>query len=53
MVAAIFALLSLGVVAIIIKDFTEKGSQGPAVLGAVGTDITGFYGSLSGTSQGK
>ena len=51
--ALIIGLLSLGVVAVIIKDFTQSGSQGPAVISGVGSDISNFYTAIAGTSSGK
>lgn len=46
---AFFGLLTLGVIAVMVYDFTAKGSQGPTVIKDIGTDITGFYGSLHGS----
>lgn len=45
--AAVFALLTLGVVAVIIKDFTESGSQGPAVINDVSSGVSGFYNAIA------
>lgn len=46
--SAIIALFSLGVVAVIIKDFTESGSQGPTVIKDVDSGISGFYSAIAG-----
>ena len=53
MAAAIVGVLSLGVVAIIIRDFTQSGSQGPAVLQQVDNGVTGFYNAIGGAAQAK
>lgn len=51
--AVIIGLLSLGVIAVIIKDILESGNTGTADIKAIGSDVSGFYGALSGVSQGK
>lgn len=43
---AIVGLFSLGVIAVMFSQTVAKGSQGPAVLKAVGGDITSFYSAL-------
>jgi hypothetical protein len=48
MFQTLVGVLALGVLAVMVNDFTKSGSQGPAVLNSGGTVIKDFYGSLSG-----
>lgn len=48
MLQGLVGVLALGVFAIMVNDFTKKGSQGPAVLNSTGGVIKDFYGSLGG-----
>lgn len=47
----IIALLSLGVVAVIIKNILMSGSTGTNDITAIGGDVTGFYKALSMTNS--
>lgn len=44
----LIGVLTLGVIAVMVWDFTSKGSQGPAVIKETGTAVSQFYGSLHG-----
>lgn len=46
---ALVGVLTLGVIAVMVYDFTRSGSQGPAVITDIGTDVTGFFNSLHGS----
>lgn len=48
MLQGLVGVLALGVFAVMVNDFTKKGSQGPAVLNSTGGVIKDFYGSLNG-----
>lgn len=43
-----FGLLALGVVAVMVWDFTSS-AHGPSEIKDIGTDISEFYGSLHGS----
>lgn len=47
MFQGIVGVLALGVFAIMVNDFTKKGSQGPAVINQTGGVVKDFYGSLT------
>ncbi len=46
MFQGLVGVLALGVLAVMVNDFTQKGSQGPAVLSSTGTLVSDFYKSL-------
>lgn len=47
MLQGLVGVLALGVLAVMVNDFTKKGSQGPAVLNSTGGVVKDFYGSLT------
>lgn len=46
MFQGLVGVLALGVLAVMVNDFTAKGSQGPQVLQSTGTLVQDFYKSL-------
>lgn len=48
MIGNIVSVLTMGLVAVIIYQWINANSNGPKVLGSLGSDITGFFATLMG-----